>query len=206
MRYKHLFQNYFFKKRLIYRLDLKKLHTKQYENISVEIINESVYHKFKLFFESRIPKEKIAKRINNPAVVGVIAIDINECQPIGYFWGYKSISPTWHDQYLIDKGNGFLFNGYVSENYRGKGMFPLLIYSCTKVLTRNMGCENVYDIVESLNFSSVRSHEKIGAQICYNNYLVKLWRRNIFSVLSLKDRKRFKIYYVFNKRKKMNLL
>lgn len=197
-----LFQHYILKKRYIYSMNNLELKTIKNENISIKKIDSDLYNEYKRFLTQNISSKRVCSRISNENMVGLLALDHRTKKPLGYFWGIKANKPIWHDQFLIPQGDGFLLNGYVDSNYRGQGIFQLLIYRTTMFL-KELECKHVFDVVESLNLPSVIAHDKIGAKIHYKNYLIKLWKRNIFSILVNKNERRYRIYYTFNKQRLM---
>lgn len=85
---------------------------------------------------------------------------------VGYSWGFKDTYTVTYDDYNIKNihlnlSNDTIFfgNGYIVPEYRLKGLFPKLTYSCMKQFPRAKRFFTTIDIGNKLSFNS---HRRFG--------------------------------------------
>lgn len=180
-KFKEKISKYILKKRYIYSLDNVEKVNLKLEGTSLQLLKGSSLLENKQLFEDSKIKHKILKRSKNDNIFCLTCMD-EEKKLVGYFWGVVPNDLIWHDSIPIIKGQGFLFNGYVNPKYRGKNVFPFLIYEIVKYMKKEYQISNIIDVVESENVSSVKAHNKVQAKIFSINFLMKFFKRNIFSL------------------------
>ncbi len=155
------------------------------------------------FLVLHISKEKLQYRLALPNCTVFVALEKDSNQPVGYCWAIKAEKYSiWHDKFCLDPGNGLLFNAYVREEYRGRGIYKILQFAVHDYLF-NMNCRQVYTIVEGSNTPSLKASQKFGLACVGKNYLIKFLKYNIFSIYRWE--KGLKIYYVFKNAKGNNI-
>jgi hypothetical protein len=73
----------------------------------------------------------------------------------------------------MESGCAYRYDGYTVSKYRGMGILPVALTSIADYLFRN-GIRAIYDCVASNNFSSIRSHSKIGSRKIGEVTLIRL--------------------------------
>jgi RimJ/RimL family protein N-acetyltransferase len=155
------------------------------------------------FLLKYISKEKLQSRLSLSRCAVFLAVEKENNQPVGYCWAIKAEEkPIWHDKFYLDPGNGLLFNAYVREEYRGRGIYKMLQFAVHDYLF-NINCRQVYTIVEGSNTPSLKASQRFGLACVGKNYLIKFLKYNIFSIYRWD--KGLKIYYVFKNAKGNNI-
>lgn len=87
----------------------------------------------------------------------------------------------WHDNYPIRKNDGLIFGSMVSENHRGRGLYEKMLNYVTDYV-KGKKVDRLFAVVEARNGASAKSHSKSGYEVCSRNYLIKFFKRNVFTV------------------------
>ncbi|WP_339226791.1 hypothetical protein NSQ77_14715 [Oceanobacillus sp. FSL K6-2867] len=168
-------------------------------------IDEEVVKEYCDFFNKHFEKDKLIWRVNNPDCTGFLAIHRISNQPVGFEWSIVSQTHEYrHDNFLLPLNNGMLFNAFVVKAHRGRGVFRSLKLKATMFLYDQKECEHVLSVVEVLNYPSINANNKIGSIVVGRNFLIKVLRRNLFSITKL-NKKRLKIDYVLTGSKKVRI-
>lgn len=148
------------------------------------------------FLASRLNRVRFNKRMKNHHVSLVIAFDQSSYEIVGHQYCIHAINRMlWHDSFPILERTGFLFDGYVVEGFRRRGVFSYLHFlSCLHLFEEE--AERVHSISEMSNIGSRLAKERIGSKISSSNYLIKALVRNVFSILV--GGRECGIYYVLN--------
>jgi GNAT superfamily N-acetyltransferase len=188
-------------------LPLQEIQNPRFDLIKIDDIDTDTKNTILLscidFLLKYISKEKLQSRLSMSRCAVFLAIKKETKQPIGYCWAIKAEKNSiWHDKFCLAPGAGLLFNAYVKEEYRGRGIYKMLQFAVHDYLF-NMNCRQVYTIVESSNTPSLKASQRFGLVCVGKNYLVKLLKYNIFSIYRWE--KGLKIYYVFKNAKGNNI-
>lgn len=203
---KTFISNYAFKTRYIFATDhlpyqesLNQLFfVVKIEELGANKQNKSILNCIDLLLR-HISKEKLQSRLSLPRCAVFLAMKKESKQPVGYCWAIKAEKNSiWHDKFCLAPGAGLLFNAYVKDEYRGRGIYKMLQFAVHDYLF-NINCRQVYTIVESSNTPSLKASQRFGLVCVGKNYLVKFLKYNIFSIYQWK--KGLKIYYVFKNSK-----
>lgn len=202
-RLNRIFQKYVFKVRLIFSLD--KTDKVIHQSYDIIKIDEKVVKKYETFFNEKIKKNLLVERINNEDCTGFLAVHKETNDPAGFEWCIVSREKEYrHDNFQLPKGYGLLFNAYVSLPHRRKGVFQVLKIRATKHLIEKEKCISALSVVEILNLPSIKGNKKLGSLPVGRNYLIKIFKRNLFSITKIKKQK-LKIDYVLTGTKKVNI-
>lgn len=207
---KTFIDNYVFKTRYIFATDhlpYQEVQNPRFYIIKIDNIDIDTKNPISLncidFLLQYINKQKLQSRLSLPRCAVFLAVEKDSDQPVGYCWAIKAEKYSiWHDKFCLDPGNGLLFNAYVREEYRGRGIYKILQFAVHDYLF-NMNCRQVYTIVEGSNTPSLKASQKFGLACVGKNYLIKFLKYNIFSIYRWE--KGLKIYYVFKNAKGNNI-
>jgi GNAT superfamily N-acetyltransferase len=205
---KTFIDNYVFKTRYIFATDhlpYQEVQNPRFDIIKIDDIDFDTKTSILLncidFLLKYISKEKLQSRLSLPGCAVFLAAESK--QPVGYCWAVKAEKDSiWHDKFCLDPGNGLLFNAYVRQEYRGRGIYKMLQFAVHDYLF-NINCRQVYTIVESSNTPSLKASQRFGLACVGKNYLIRFLKYNIFSIYRWK--KGLKIYYVFKNAKGNNI-
>jgi hypothetical protein len=209
----YFYNKYFFKKRLILNhtedgtkeANLVNQLNGEYTIFDFDILDlkKSEYFMYIKFLLKYIRKEKVRERIRNPLCKLIFAIKKESLKPVGFYWGIISSDKViWHDCFPLKPNNVLLFNAMVEKENRNKGVYSLLIrYMNDFFIKKNH--KNIFTVVEKRNIHSLKANLKSGCNIYANNYLIKFFGRNVFSIFIRNNR--LKIYYVFKNYRGNNL-
>ncbi len=207
---KTFIDNYVFKTRYIFATDhlpYQEVQNPRFYIIKIDNINTDTKNTISLncidFLQKYISKQKLQSRLSLSRCAVFLAVEKENNQPVGYCWAIKAEEkPIWHDKFYLDPENGLLFNAYVREEYRGRGIYKMLQFAVHDYLF-NINCRQVYTIVEGSNTPSLKASQKFGLACVGKNYLIKFLKYNIFSIYRWE--KGLKIYYVFKNAKGNNI-
>lgn len=147
--------------------------------------------------EQQVGINVLRGRVSDHHVDFLIAVHKETNSVAGYYWAITaSTERLWHDSIPIRPRTSLLFNAVVLPAFRRKGLYRNLIVHAQTFLFEVHGVETVWTIVEDTNLKSLNSNLSCGATIIGNNYLVKFFGRNIWSILRV-DGHRKEIHYVF---------
>lgn len=196
-------QKYFFKIRIIF--ETTNTNEKELSDYKIIEIDRSVVNEYKKFFQKNINEKVLINRLKNEDCRGFLAIHLETKVPVGFEWCIMSKNKEYrHDNFLVPIGYGLLFNAYVIESHRGKGVFQALKIKATKHLIENEKSNCVLSVVELLNAPSIKGNKKIGSYPIGRNYLVKILKRNFFSISKIKNHK-INIDYVLTGEKNIRI-
>ncbi|WP_135829677.1 GNAT family N-acetyltransferase [Halorussus halobius] len=106
---------------------------------------------------------------------------------IGYYWSIIPQEPVSHDSFFISPGEALLFNAYVRPQFRRQGIYTQLLAKAHNHVLINSNAYMSYTIVEDRNKPSLRANNEFGLDKYGKNYLIKLWGRNVLSIVSYPD-------------------
>ncbi|WP_172371593.1 hypothetical protein [Sporosarcina jiandibaonis] len=161
-------------------MNTEKVDLKLKEIQCIVLKGDSIAEQKELFKDTAI-KNLIIERSRNDRVFCLVCFDKDKTMA-GYFWGIVPTERTWHDSIPIDKGQGFLFNGYVNPQFRGNNIFPFLINETSQYIKRHYQVNEIIDVVEKQNIASNKAHNKVNAKIYSKNILFKFLGRNLISL------------------------
>lgn len=146
-----------FFKHYIMELEEKKP-VKASENVDIREISCGDFEALEKLGGFDIGFIKKLKKKYDGKISGVIAL--LDGVPAGYAWISKKGARD--RQYVLKHGDYLIFDVYVSEKYRGKGIAPLMIGNLTEKFTSKNGREKVLLAVRENNYSAIRAYEKTG--------------------------------------------
>lgn len=138
----------------------------------------------KEFLERHTGPQSTANRLKNDDCTLFLARTEEDGSPAGFYWSVVADSePVWHDSFKLQVGNALVFNAYVAESHRRRGVYRLLQGAAHNHLFVNTGCEAVITIVENQNTASIQANREFGLQPTADNYLLKILSVNVLSVV-----------------------
>jgi len=134
------------------------------------------------FLANRIQEKTLIQRLACPDVDLFLAVDTISREPLGYYWSLVSAQKAYfHDAFRIPIGTALVFNAYVMEEHRKRGIYSHLIHYAHRYLLEEKGCSRVYTIVEKSNLASLGANLKNNLKVTAHNSLIKFFGMNIFS-------------------------
>ncbi len=141
-------------------------------------------------------KKKFYKRIRNNNTI--LFCFLSNKNIIAFYWGINAFDKVlWHDKFPIKRGNALLFDAYVYPTYRKMGLYKNLIFLAHDYYKKK-GITSIFTIVEQRNENSLKANLGSGLKKFSLNYLIKVFRRNVFSIYIGKISG---VYYVFRNEK-----
>jgi len=107
----------------------------------------------------------------------------------GYSFLHVPVTDEWNDALPTHNGSARVASVFVNEKHRGRRIAEKLLSAMSKY-----GYDNslsIWAVVEASNSSSLKLFLRNG-YIMKKNYLIKIWKRNVFSILTHP----FKIYFL----------
>jgi len=209
-RIKRFIENYIFKKRVFFLADkTTKLYNNMLvnDNFYVEIVNERKKLQSITNINSSLNENKVEiflKRLENLSLTLYLALDKNNSKIAGYYWTAEAKEkPIWHDNSYIEPGSVLGLDAYTLPEYRGKNTFPFLKAVAINNMITSKEYNKFYSVVEESNNASIRSNEKLGLKIVGKNYLLKIFKRNVFSIIHRNNR--WEIHCVLRRSKGLKL-
>ena len=201
------FENKFFKIRIFFVADnTVTLRKEILENplFRSDIIRDARHLPLKVNAHDNDNANRFMKRLENPSLVLYLALDRQTSQLAAYYWTAEAKdNPLWHDKIYVEPNSVLGLDAFTLPEYRGKNAFPFL----KSIAIRNTVLEGNYDyfysVVESSNKASIRANEKLGLTVAGYNYLIKLYGRNILSIIHLNNK--WEIHCVFRNSKDINV-
>jgi GNAT superfamily N-acetyltransferase len=97
----------------------------------------------------------------------------------------KILNHTWvcfHEAYVdelerkiqIESDSAYRYDEYTDPDYRGMGILPTVLMWSANYLFQN-GIKEIYEVVSSNNFPSLRAHQKIGSRKMGEVTLIRLF-------------------------------
>lgn len=138
------------------------------------------------------------ERLRNRSWLGILAIDRETREIIGHQWAVfpEKKDSVWHDCLPIKKGSAYSADAYIVPEYRGRRLHAYMKRELIARLVK-MGIQSCYAVVENMNERSFRSNSRTG-RILARNVLIKLFGRNILSIVVSEEGHRF--HFVLFKR------
>ena len=142
-------------------------------------------------------KEKILEKMESPLVNFCYAMEAVTGKLAG-FWlvAGPHEDVIWFDNYYVKPGDIMAMQGFMSPEYRGRNVFPLIVFSTFNYFSKTGKVNRILYVVEKNNNSSVNANRK-AARVVGVNYLIKFFRRNIFSLII--DINGWQLFYVYKK-------
>ncbi|WDZ51161.1 hypothetical protein LF296_18060 [Acinetobacter vivianii] len=178
MQYYSFIEKYILKKRYVFYYDLNETFemTSLAKVVDFSLSEKSILANFVI--SSRL-REYIQKREGQD--VWRLFLYIENHQVLGYSFLHTPFSTEWNDSLPTYKHEARESSTYVEVSARGKGIRGILLASQKKYCleqNRKMWC-----VIEAANEASIKSTKKSGVISIEKNYLLKLWGRNIVSIL-----------------------
>ena len=165
------------------------------KKITIDTISEDVNH----FLQEKIRVDVILRRLVCPDIDLFVTFDKRSNQPLGYYWALTASEKSyWHDTFKIPLNSALVFNAYITDNARRKGIYSHLIHTIHQYLLSEKKCVAVYTIVEERNKASLNANLNANLVIHMTNHLIKFFGKNIFSIYK-NDKKN--IYFVLTGKK-----
>lgn len=126
------------------------------------------------WISSRIGPERLARRLQDPDCTGFVACSGEGGQPVGFYWALcPGETVRWHDKFPVPPGAALLFNAWVDEKYRGRGVYRMLVAAAHDHVFFTKGCSKAFTIVERRNRASLAANLRFGLHKEAVNTLVK---------------------------------
>ena len=188
-------QDLFFKPRTIFRICRDEYEHREVDNegyvtecFSGDTRVTDLDPELKQFLVDKVGSKTVVSRIRNEDCSLYVARTVDDGQPAGFYWGViAASSPVWHDSFRVPTQSGLVFNAYVKEDHRRKGVYRLLQAVSHNHLLSSDDCECVFTIVENRNTASMGANREFGLQAASRNYLLKFLSVNVFSIVSGKE-------------------
>lgn len=149
--------------------------------------------------DSGVDFERFINRVHFGCTLFLYTVD----QEIaGWYWGIApKVDRIWHDRVPIDPETVFLFNAFVPEKHRGRGIYRELIIAAVNYYRRNAPDGSISIVVERRNKVSLYINSSMGFKVVRRNFLIKSFGKNVLSVFTNPIR----IYWVLTSAPRNNL-
>lgn len=142
--------------------------------------------------------EVLRKRLERPDITLVTGIDRRSHALMGFRWILHPTKDTvWHDNIPIEPGDAYGFNEFTYPEFRRRGVYGTLIAHGNRHVFEDLGRSRIAIVVEAGNLASLNANLRAGYSIVGTNYLVKVWRRNVYSVFRDAATGKTRAYYVY---------
>lgn len=167
---------------------------------AVQVINGD---NIELFSHSRNDPVSDSKRFINRVHLGCTLFLYTVDQEIaGWYWGVApKTDRIWHDRVPVDTETVFLFNAFVPEKHRGRGVYRELITAAVNHYRKNAPDRSISIVVERQNKVSLHINSSMGFNVVRRNFLIKSFGKNVLSVFTNPIR----IYWVLTGAPRNNL-
>lgn len=171
-------EKYFFKKRYIFVYDLNNIGpiSKSINIIDVRDVDKILKKNIKI---SPRLQMYISKRKNSSSWKLFLYLDNNEIQ--GYSFLHIPTSIEWNDSLPTNSNEARESSTFVEIEYRGLGIRGKILNAQKKFCKENN--KKMWCVIEGVNIASIISTQKSGIIFKQKNYLIKLLKRNIFSIV-----------------------
>jgi RimJ/RimL family protein N-acetyltransferase len=166
----------FYKKRYLFSTDTGLIQTINYET---EAYFSDLPERIRRVLTDQRKQSRVEQRLSEPDCGVIIALSGNT--PVGWAWILVG-GDRWHDKIHVDDGDALLFDAYVIPRYRQQGVYSDINRRLGSVADK-MGADRLFAVVESKNEASMKAHKKCGMEAIGTNYLVKVFRRNVATIL-----------------------
>jgi len=136
--------------------------------------------------------EKIPAKIDNVLKNKIKARLSKECTAYLYieqgvikgylFSHHPKVKDIWHDFLPTNHFDARLFDIYVQPAYRGCEIAPMLQQEFVNDMYKR-GVLFLWSAVNHRNYNSINCHRKVNSQIIQKNFLIKIFGRNIISIV-----------------------
>ena len=162
------------------------------EKITLETITEEVNH----FLQERIMVDVLLKRLVCPDIDLFVTFQKHTGKPIGYYWALTANQNSyWHDSFRIPINSALVFNAFVTDDTRRKGVYAHLIDFTHRYLFNERKCAAVFTIVEKRNTASLNANQKANLVIYKTNHLIKFLGKNVFSIYTNDEKETFCVLF-----------
>ncbi|WP_186474883.1 GNAT family N-acetyltransferase [Psychrobacter sp. KCTC 72983] len=175
MNIKKSWETYFFKKRNIMAYNKDK---EPFENISFASMAEIDIEPLLKRIDSRFANY-LRMRKDNPAWI-LFYFEIDN-KILGYSFLHVPVQEEWNDSLPTNSGEARVSTNFVYPEYRGKGILSEIAKCQIKYASEHD--LKLWCVIENSNVPAMRATCK-NAHIDRTNYLIKVMKRNVFSVLT----------------------
>jgi len=184
-------QDLLFKPRTVFRIceDEYERRGTDHDDYAVEVVEGAVDVRdldpgAGSFLGSRLGRGTLARRLQRPDCTLYLAREDATDDVVGYYCGVVATDePVWHDSYRVAPGDALVFNAWVDESHRRRGIYGLLQAAAHDHLLSLPDCECVVTIVEDRNTPSMEANSRFGLRPAAKNYLLKAFGINILSIV-----------------------
>lgn len=185
MNYLRLFENYVFKKRIVFKIlsgtDIE-INNDEVEKINLLDTNkEDILENLERFLPLARAK-RYSERVENYEDWH-LWISYHRKEPVGCLWALDiQYEDFKFDSFIHNKNQILICGVYVNEKARGNQLYNKMQFKAMKYLSENFPEKNVISVVEKTNVASIRSNKKYGVEVYGYNYLFKILGHNIISL------------------------
>lgn len=188
IRVKKYVENYFFKVRYIFVYDFEEVVSDDVKFYNMGAFEESLCLSN---VDSQLCQH-LGKRLGDPAW-SLFLYNEND-SVLGYGFIHAPKSTEWNDSLPTKNSEARISSLYVYPCYRGRGLIVKI--NRAQVVHAKTNNRKAWSVIESSNIASLRAASKIAC-VSRTNYLVKFFRRNVFSILT----NPFEVYFLWGKRR-----
>jgi ribosomal protein S18 acetylase RimI-like enzyme len=173
-----------------------------YETTFKSVVNKAKID-VRLAYSSDVPKFDRSKKFKEKAIERFKAghlcfIAEKNGKIVNYIW------VCFHEAYIdelerkirIGSDSAYRYDAYTYPEYRGMGIFPIVLVKAADSLFQN-GIKEIYDLVSADNFSSLRSYQKIGSRKMGEITLMKLLSLRRYNCKGVTTKDRSKLMEMF---------
>jgi hypothetical protein len=190
---KSIIENQLFKTRYIFALTANNKNILnvncEIPSISFEKVTKNNFLDLKSIYSEEYPHNyfnSMEKRLENPEIWKGFLIRSDNI-PIGSFWWLiPNEKKEYYDNFWVDTKSILFCSGYVHSRYRGKHIFNMMHFYSFNLLKADFPTRTLLMIVEKRNISSIKSMMRSNLMIFGNNYLFKIFGKNLISIYNPK--------------------
>ena len=174
---KSLFEKYVFKRRAIYAYPLQS-HAQDERVLTFAIQNPP--DAFLALARTERLHRYLESRMSSPAWRLFVYSESGIIQ--GYSFLHVPKRVEWHDSLPTFPGEARETSTFVEPEHRGKGIRGIILEQQKSYCIKNN--LTFWCVIENVNTDSIRSTVRSGGTPVRDNYLIKLWKRNVLSILT----------------------
>jgi len=132
--------------------------------------------------------KEVLRRLDSENFILFLLTDEKKNVIAGSYWAFISKeNESWYDSICIGNQQVILCNAYVSEEYRGRGLYSFLVRKSHQYVFENTELKKAFTIVEKSNIASNKVNKKYYGYVNSKNYLIKFMSINLFSIIQNAD-------------------
>ena len=186
---KTFFEKMFFSTRYVLLIHLESQEILKVDHDNLNISFERVEKSNFLDLKNILPKKsfdgylkELEKRIENPEIwQGYLARHGDV--PVGTVWLLiPKNKKVLQDHFWFDTHSIYACGAHVISSYRGKGIARMMVEFFVNVSKTELPDRTIIVLIDKINISSLKTYIRLNINITGNNYLIKLFGRNVISI------------------------